>query len=69
LRLRDGTRASFLYADGGTEFIGLSDTKPKDKFGVAAGYARVSSRAPSMWIFSNRSGWPLRSFESLVTAV
>jgi len=33
------------YADGGIEFIGLSDARPKDKFGIAAGYAHVSSRA------------------------
>ena len=34
-----------LYADGGIELIGLSDARPKDKFGIAGGYARVSSRA------------------------
>jgi porin len=34
-----------LYPDAGVEFVGLSDQRPKDKFGVAAAYARVSSSA------------------------
>jgi porin len=61
-----------LYADGGVEFIGLSDIRPKDKFGIAAGYARVSSRARALdgdFQQSIGPGWPLRSFESLFTAV
>jgi porin len=61
-----------LYADGGIEFVGLSDARPKDKFGIAAGYARVSSRARALdadFAQSIGPGWPLRSFESLVTAV
>jgi porin len=61
-----------LYADGGIEFIGLSDIRPKDKFGIAAGYARVSSRAHALDVDFQQSmgpGWPLRSYESLVTAV
>jgi porin len=61
-----------LYADGGIEFIGLSDVRPKDKFGIAAGYARVSSRAHALDVDFQQSmgpGWPLRSYESLVTAV
>jgi porin len=28
-----------VYADAGVEFIGLSDQRPKDKFGIAAAYA------------------------------
>ena len=28
-----------LYMDAGIEFIGLSDKRPDDKFGIAAGYA------------------------------
>jgi porin len=61
-----------LYADGGIEFIGLSDSRPDDKFGIAAGYARVSKRAQSLdadyraYINAN---WPERSFEGLLTAV
>jgi porin len=35
-----------LYADAGVEFIGVSDARPDDKFGIAAGYAHVSKRAP-----------------------
>ena len=61
-----------LYTDGGIEFVGLSDQRPKDKFGIAAGYAHVSSRARALdRDFQQLMGstWPLRSFESLVTAV
>jgi porin len=60
------------YADGGIEFIGLSDARPKDKFGLAAGYAHVSSRVQALDVDFQQimgPGWPLRSFESLVTAV
>jgi porin len=60
------------YADGGIEFVGLSDERPKDKFGIAFGYAHVSSRAQALDVdFQQLMGpsWPLRSFESLVTAV
>jgi porin len=61
-----------FYADGGIELIGLSDRRPKDKFGIAAGYAHVSSRARALdFDFQQLMGpsWPQRSFESLVTAV
>ena len=60
------------YADGGIEFIGLSDARPKDKFGIAAGYAHVSSRARALDMdYQQLMGpnWPLRRSESLVTAV
>jgi porin len=60
------------YADGGVEFIGLSDARPKDKFGIAGGYAHVSSRARALDVdYQQLMGpsWPLRSFEELVTAV
>jgi porin len=60
------------YADGGIEFIGLSDARPKDKFGIAAGYAHVSSRARALDTdFQQLMGanWPLRRSETLVTAV
>lgn len=61
-----------LYADTGIEFIGLSDRRPDDKFGITAGYAHVSNRAQAldvdyrMFVDPN---WPLRKFEALVTAV
>jgi porin len=61
-----------LYADGGIEFVGLSDKRQKDKFGIAFGYAHVSPRAHALDVdFQQLMGptWPLRSFESLITAV
>jgi porin len=61
-----------VYADCGVEFIGLSDQRPKDKLGIAAGYAHVSSRARALDVDFQQfmgPGWPLRSFGSLVTAV
>ncbi|MDP9085495.1 MAG: carbohydrate porin, partial [Pseudomonadota bacterium] len=61
-----------LYADGGIELIGLSDARPKDKFGIAGGYARVSSRARALDAdFQQFMGpaWPVRRFEALATAV
>ena len=61
-----------LYADGGIEFVGLSDSRPDDKFGIAAGYAHVSKRAQSLdadyRAFVN-ANWPERNFEELLTAV
>jgi hypothetical protein len=60
------------YTDGGIEFVGLSDARPKDKFGIAGGYAHVSRRAHALDVdFQQLMGpsWPPRSFESLVTAV
>jgi porin len=60
------------YADAGIEFIGLSDQRLKDKFGIAGSYARVSSRARGLdGDFRQVFGptWPVRSSESLVTAV
>jgi len=61
-----------LYTDGGVEFIGLSDRRPNDKFGLAIGYAHVSSRARALDIDFQQfvgAGWPTRSFEALATAV
>jgi porin len=61
-----------LYADAGLEFIGLADTRPDDKFGIAAGYAHISKRAQQLdsdyRLFANPT-WPQRSFEALLTAV
>jgi porin len=61
-----------LYADAGIEFIGLSDQRPKDKFGIAGGYARVSPWAQALdtdFQQLNGQGWPPRSYEGLITAV
>jgi porin len=61
-----------LYADCGVELIGLNEQRPRDKFGIAFGYARVSSRARALdadFRQLNGANWPVRSSESLVTAV
>jgi porin len=61
-----------LYADGGLEFIGLSEKRPDDKFGIAAGYAHISKRAQQLdndYRNFVSSTWPQRSFEGLLTAV
>lgn len=60
------------YADGGLEFIGLSDARPHDKFGVAVAYAHVSPNARALDTdFRNMASpsWPIRSSETLLTAV
>ena len=61
-----------LYADAGVEFIGLSDKRPDDKLGIAAGYAHISKRAQQLdsdYRTLVTPTWPQRSFEGLVTAV
>jgi porin len=61
-----------IYADGGLEFIGLSEKRPDDKFGIAAGYAHISRRAQQLdndYRNFVSSTWPQRSFEGLLTAV
>lgn len=60
-----------VYADGGVEFIGLSNNRPDDKFGVAAGYAHVAKRARSLDNDFNsiNTNWPQRTYEGLFTAV
>jgi porin len=61
-----------FYADSGIEFVGLSDSRQKDKFGIAAAYARVSPWARALDAdFRQLAGpaWPTRSAETLVTAV
>jgi porin len=60
------------YADTGLEFVGLADSRPKDKFGIAAAYAHVSPRAQALDLDFQRLTtpiWPARTFEGLVTAV
>jgi porin len=61
-----------LYSDAGVEFVGLNEQRPKDKFGIAAAYARVSPWAQALDTdFQHLSGsaWPIRSYEGLLTAV
>ncbi|MEO6946208.1 MAG: carbohydrate porin [Nitrobacter sp.] len=60
------------YADAGVELVGLADRRPHDKLGVAAAYAHVSSNARALdRDFRSIYGptWPLRSSETLLTAV
>src|ERR1700744_5982140 len=60
------------YADGGVEFIGLADAPPHDKLGLAIAYAHVSPWAQALdHDFQSLSGpaWPVRTSESLLTAV
>ncbi|MBV8700301.1 MAG: carbohydrate porin [Bradyrhizobium sp.] len=61
-----------LYGDAGVEFVGLIDSRPDDKFGIAAGYAHVSRRAQALdadYRALIDPNWPIRSFEGLLTAV
>jgi porin len=61
-----------LYADAGIEFIGLSNARPDDKFGIAAGYAHVSKRAQALdadYRGLTDPNLPTRTFEGLLTAV
>jgi porin len=61
-----------FYTDAGIDFIGLSDRRQNDKFGVAVGYAHVSKRAQALdrdyAFFMGQSDWPIRSSEALFTA-
>ena len=54
-----------LYVDAGIEFIGLSaEKRPDDKFGIAAGYAHISSRVQQLdndYRNFVRPTWPQRS--------
>ena len=61
-----------LYADAGVEFIGLSDQRPKDKFGLAAAYAHISPRVRALdgdYQQVIGSMWPVRRFEAVFTSV
>ena len=56
-----------LYVDTGIEFIGLSDKRPDDKFGIAAAYAHISRRAQQLdndYRHFVSPDWPQRSFDS-----
>jgi porin len=61
-----------FYTDAGIDFIGLSDRRQNDKFGVALGYAHVSKRAQALdrdyAFLMSRTDWPVRSSEALFTA-
>jgi porin len=58
------------YADAGIDILGLWDSRPNDKFGVALGYAHVSRTAQALDLdfrALNGPAWPLRSSETMVT--
>lgn len=61
-----------LYADAGIELIGLEDSRPHDKLGISAAYARVSPRAQALdrdFQAVYGPAWPVRTSEALFTAV
>jgi porin len=61
-----------VYADGGLEFVGLADPRPHHKHRVALAYAHVSPWAKALdRDFQSLYGpnWPVRTSESLLTAV
>jgi porin len=61
-----------FYTDAGIDFIGLSEQRQNDKFGVAVGYAHVSKRVQALdrdyAFFAGSPDWPVRSSEALFTA-
>jgi porin len=61
-----------FYTDAGIDFIGLSDRRSNDKFGIALGYAHVSKRAQALdhdyALFMAQPNWPVRTSEALFTA-
>jgi porin len=61
-----------FYTDAGIDFIGLSDRRQNDKFGLAVGYAHVSRRAQALdrdyAFLMGQPDWPVRSSEALFTA-
>jgi porin len=61
-----------LYVDAGLQITGLDSRRQHDRFGIAVGYAHVSSRARELdadFRAMNGAGWPVRSSEKLLTAV
>lgn len=61
-----------LYADAGLQITGLDPQRQRDRFGIAVGYAHVSSRARELdadFRALNGAAWPVRSSEKLLTAV
>lgn len=67
------SRASLIdfYADAGVEFNGVSDARPDDKIGFAAGHAHVGRAAQALDadFAAIYPTWPKRRFESLLSAV
>jgi porin len=60
------------YADAGVQFNGMSEERPDDKIGLAAGYAHISQRAQQLDLDYQHyisPDWPQRSFEGLLTVV
>jgi porin len=58
-----------LYADAGINIIGPYAARPKDKFGIAAAYTRISSAARGLdrdVAFFSENNSPIRSYELLI---
>jgi porin len=57
------------YVDGGLLFTGFSASRPNDKFGIAATYARISDSARQLdrdvQIFTG-TPYPLRDYEGIL---
>jgi porin len=57
------------YVDGGFLFTGFSDSRPNDRFGIAATYARISDSARALdrdMQFFTGAPYPIRDFEAIL---
>lgn len=56
------------YADGGILFTGFSESRPNDRFGIAATYARISDQARELdedVAFFTGTPYPIRDYETI----
>lgn len=61
-----------LYLDGGVGFVGFVPDRPRDRFGIAAAYMRISNAARNLDIdtqFFNGLPSPVRSNETLIEII
>jgi porin len=57
------------YLDGGFLFTGFSDSRPNDRFGIAATYARISDSARALdrdVAYFTGTPYPVRDFEAIL---
>src|SRR5215831_8079956 len=57
------------YIDGGLLFTGFSESRPNDKFGIAATFARISNSARDLdrdVQFFTGTAYPIRNFEAVL---